>query len=266
MTQRIITKSANINVMVRAAQKAARSLLHDFNEVEQLQVVTKGLGDFVSTADKSAEKIIVAELKKARPDYGFLLEEGGEIKGTDEKFRFIVDPLDGTTNFLHGIPHFAISIGLQYMDEIIAGVIYDPAKDELFWAEKGQGAFLNSRRLRVSGRKKLDESLFATGIPFGDHGDREQFVRDLNKIMPLVAGVRRMGASSLDLAYVAAGRYECYFEEHIYPWDIAAGLLMVREAGGFVRELRSVGMDMLNKRSILAMNAGIKDFAQKIFA
>jgi len=265
MNQRIFSKSPNINVMVRAAQKAARSLIHDFNEVEHLQVTSKGLGDFVSTADKASEKILVTELQKARPEFGFLLEEGGEIKGSDPRYRFIIDPLDGTTNFLHGIPHFAISIALECEGNIIAGIVFDPVKDELFWAEKGQGAYLNSRRLRVSGRKKLDEAVFGTGIPFGDHGNKEKFLKDLGKVMPLIAGVRRMGVASLDLAYVAAGRFDCYFEDHIFPWDIAAGLLLVKEAGGFVSELRNPGEDMIVKGNILATNAGLRDLIQGLF-
>lgn len=263
MKSRSAVRSANINVMVRAAQKAAKSLRHDFNEVENLQVSMKSVGDFVSTADKNAERIILEELQHARPTFGFLLEESGEIKGEDPDARFIVDPLDGTTNFLHGIPHFAISIALEFRGEIIAGVTYDPIKDELFWAEKGVGAYLNQRRLRVSARRDLTSAVFATGTPFGTHGDSKTFLERLNKIMPLVAGIRRFGAATLDLAYVAAGRFDTYFEDHCAPWDLAAGILFVKEAGGFVTDYKG-GQNILSSGSVIATNDNLKETARKL--
>ncbi|HVZ02985.1 MAG TPA: inositol monophosphatase family protein [Dongiaceae bacterium] len=247
------TRSAIINVMAKAADKAARSLKRDFGEVSQLQVSQKGPGDFVSNADLKSERTLREELQKARPTFGFLMEESGEAKGSDPDHRWIVDPLDGTTNFLHGLPHFAISIALEQKGEIIAGLVYDPAKDELFWAEKGGGAFCNDRRMRVSGRKQLPESLLATGIPFIGHGDRPRFLKQLDAAMRETAGVRRLGAAALDLAYVAAGRYECFWEEELSPWDIAAGILLVKEAGGYVTDLKG-GQTMLQTGSVLATN------------
>lgn len=253
---RLMVRSANINVMCRAAEKAGRALVRDFNELEHLQVSRKSLGDFVSTADHRSEKILVTELQKARPDFGFLLEESGEIPAKDSDSRWIIDPLDGTTNFLHGIPHFAVSIGLQKGKEVIAGVIYNPITDELYWAEKGVGVYLNQRRLRVSGRKRLDESLIGIGSPYGTHGDPAHFARSTQKLLPFVAGVRRMGAASLDLAFVASGRYDAYFETHLQPWDIAAGILMVKEAGGYVSDLD--GKDIFPESpSVLAANTNI---------
>jgi len=247
------TRSAIINVMVRAADKAARGLRRDFGEVEQLQVSLKGPSDFVSTADHMAERTIRAELRRARPAFGFLMEESGAAAGSDPHHRWIVDPLDGTTNFLHGLPHFAISIALERDGDICAGVILDPVKDELFWAEKGAGAFLNDRRLRVSGRARLDQALIATGIPFRGHGAHAQFLRELDAVMSATAGVRRMGAAALDLAYVAAGRYDGFWESDLSPWDVAAGILLVREAGGYVSEIDGGGA-MLASGSVLAAN------------
>ena len=235
--------SANINVMLRAAEKAAKSLLRDFGEVENLQVSRKGPGDFVSAADLRSEKIIFEELKKARPGYGFLMEERGKGDSTgEEEYRWIVDPLDGTTNFLHGIPHWNITIALEQRGEIIAGIIFDPVKNEMFRAEKGGGAFLRNQRLRVSGRTVLADAVLATGIPTQSKEARArsaQFMQQLNAVMPLVSGVRRFGACALDLAYVAAGRYDGFWEDVIRPWDIAAGMLIVREAGGFAASLHS---------------------------
>jgi myo-inositol-1(or 4)-monophosphatase len=245
--------------MSNAAFKAARGLIRDYGEVEHLQVSRKGPGDFVSTADKKAEDCLYKELKKARPSYGFIMEESGEIPG-DEDCTWIIDPLDGTTNFLHAIPHFAISIGLQKGSEIIAGVIYDPIKDELFYAEKGGGAFLNERRLRVSARQHLSDALLATGIPFASHTKEERilFQNSLEKAMPLVAGVRRMGAASLDLAYVAAGRFEGYWELGIKPWDIAAGIVLVREAGGYVHDLKGENQPF-ETNSVIATNQALNE-------
>jgi myo-inositol-1(or 4)-monophosphatase len=247
------TRSAIINVMAKAADKAARSLKRDFGEVSQLQVSSKGPGDFVSIADHKSERVIREELQKARPSFGLLMEEGGAIAGSDPDHTWIVDPLDGTTNFLHGLPHFAISIALQAKGEIIAGLVFDPLRDETFWAEKGGGAFCNDRRMRVSGRKALPETLLFTGIPFIGHGDRERFGRQLNVAMRETAGVRRMGSASLDLAYVAAGRCDGYWEEEISVWDIAAGILLVKEAGGYVSDLKG-GQTMLQSGSVLATN------------
>jgi myo-inositol-1(or 4)-monophosphatase len=246
-------RSALINVMCKAADKAARSLRRDFGEVEQLQVSQKGPADFVSNADHKAEKLIKEELKKGRPNFGFLMEESGEEAGADTESRWIVDPLDGTSNFLHGIPHFCISIALEVRGEITAGVVFDPIKDELFYAEKGAGAFLNDRRIRVSGRKNLNESLLSTGIPFRGHGHIDRFQKQIEKAMRETAGIRRFGAAALDLAYVACGRYEGFWEEFLSPWDIAAGLLLVKEAGGYVSDLKGKPVD-LALGEILATN------------
>lgn len=245
-------RSATINIMERAARKAARGLLRDFGEVEQLQVSKKGPSDFVSTADLKAEKILHDELLKARPGYGLVMEESTEAEG-DSRNRFIVDPLDGTTNFLHGIPHFAISIALERDGEIVAGVILEPVKDELYWTEKGVGAYLNEHRLRVSARSKLTETLVGTGIPFHGRGDHKRYLTSFAAVMPEVAGIRRMGTASLDLAYVAAGRFDAYWEFGLMPWDIAAGILLVREAGGYVSEIDG-GRDMLKSGDVLASN------------
>jgi len=231
----LVTRSPVINVMVRAADKAARSLKRDFGEVENLQVSRKGPADFVSAADLKAEQVVHAELSRARPDYGFLMEESGERPGRgDCDRRWLVDPLDGTSNFLHGLPHFAVSIGLEERGEIIAGVIYDPAKNDLFYAEKGIGAYLNDRRIRVSGRRHLADCLIATGIPFKGKDGHELFNAELAQMMAHTAGVRRWGAAALDLAYVAAGRVDGYWERGLSPWDLAAGVIIVREAGGYV--------------------------------
>ena len=235
--------SAHITIMANAAQRAAKRLLRDFNEVEQLQVSVKAPSDFVSQADLQAEKSIRMDLEKARPGYAFLMEESGSSGSDNWAWRWVVDPLDGTTNFLHGIPHWCISIGLERRlpdgtSEIAAGVIYAPCVDEMFWAEKGVGAFLNERRLRVSGRREMGEALFATGIPFAAVAParRLAFARTLGALMPQTAGVRRFGAAALDLAWVAAGRYDGFWELGLKPWDIAAGMLIVREAGGYATD------------------------------
>jgi myo-inositol-1(or 4)-monophosphatase len=244
-------RSALINVMAGAARKAARGLVRDFGEVEQLQVSLKGPANFVSQADLKAEHLLVAELSKARPAVGFLLEEGGEKPGKDPKYRWIIDPLDGTTNFLHGVPHFAISIAFEKEGEILAGVVLDPVRDEMFWAEKGKGAFVNDRRLRVSARRELKDAVIATGIPHLGRPEPDRFRRELDAVMGEVAGVRRFGTASLDLAYVAAGRFDAYWERHLGAWDIAAGTIIVREAGGVVTDLEGGG-DLLSGASILA--------------
>ncbi|MCW5752441.1 MAG: inositol monophosphatase [Alphaproteobacteria bacterium] len=246
-------RSALVNVMEAAARKAARGLIRDFGEVEQLQVSRKGPADFVSQADTRAERILREELSRARPDWGFQLEEGGAIAGRDPAYRWIIDPLDGTTNFLHGIPHFAISIGLEHRGEPFAGLILDPIKDELFWAERGQGAYLNNHRMRVSSRARLADSLLATGIPFHGWGDHARALREISTVMGEVSGIRRMGAAALDLAYVAAGRYEGFWEWDLNPWDVCAGIVMVREAGGLVSEIDG-GERALTGGNILAAN------------
>ena len=227
-------RSANITVMVQAAYKAARGLVRDFGEVEKLQVSKKGPADFVTAADIQAEKVLRKELSRARPGYAMLLEEGGAVAGTTPEFRWIVDPLDGTLNFLHGIPHFCISIGLEQAGEMVAGVIYDPLRDELFHAEKGAGAYLNDHRLRVSSRSNLMESVIATGIPWAGRERHDAYLAQIALVMERTAGVRRMGSAALDLAYVAAGRYEGFWEPALSPWDIAAGIVIMREAGGYV--------------------------------
>lgn len=250
--------SPNIHVMLGAARKAARSLVRDFGEVEQLQVSRKGPGDFVSAADLAAQKAIRADLAKARPGYGFLGEEGVNDPGREPGRRWIVDPLDGTTNFLHGIPHFAISIALEMDGVLVAGVVHDPAKGEVFWAEKGTGAFVidsrgTDRRLRVSGRTRMEDAVFATGTPNIGRTKWTSFDAELQAVMPKVSGIRRMGSAALDLAYVAAGRYEGYWERNLKAWDIAAGIVLVREAGGYVREIGG-GEDMLASGDLVAAN------------
>lgn len=229
--------SANLNVMIKAARKAGRSLVKDFQEVENLQVSRKGAGDFVSKADIAAEKILKEELMGARPTYGWLAEEGGETPGEDPTRRWIVDPLDGTTNFLHGLPHWAISIALEHKGKIVSGVIYDPAKDEMFFAEKGTGAWMNETRIRVSARHRLIESIFATGLPFAGRADLPETLQDLARLLPATAGVRRFGSAALDMAYVAAGRYEGFWERRLNAWDLAAGIIIVKEAGGLAEAM-----------------------------
>lgn len=246
--------SPHMTVMQNAIQKAARRLLRDFAEVEQLQVSVKGPGDFVSQADLRSEQILVEELTKSRPGYAFLLEEGGVRGSPNWSWRWIIDPLDGTTNYLHGVPHWCISVALEkrtempngkFVEEIMAGCVYNPVTDEMFWAEKGVGAFLNERRLRVSARREIKDALFATGIPFAAVAPQRRlaFARTLGVLMPQVAGIRRFGAAALDLAWVAAGRYDGYWELGLHPWDMAAGALIVREAGGFATD--TVGRELV---------------------
>ena len=256
--------SANLNIMIKAARKAGRSLVKDFREVENLQVSSKGPGDFVSRADKAAEDILREELMLARPNYGFLGEEGTSIEGTDPTRRWIVDPLDGTTNFLHGMPHWAVSIALEHKGEIVAGVVFDPAKDEMFYAEKGAGAWLNdSQRIRVSGRNRMIESVFATGLPFGGGKYLPAALRDMGQLLPMTAGVRRWGAAALDLAYVAAGRYEGFWERRLKPWDIAAGLIIVTEGGGMIDAV-TAGDDIIGSGTVIAANNEIFDNFAKV--
>lgn len=251
-----MARSAILNVMVQAATKAARGLARDFGEVENLQVSRKGPADFVSAADHRAEEVIRAELERARPGYGFLMEESGETRGSDAQHRWIVDPLDGTSNFLHGIPQFAISIALERQGRLSAAVVYAPIADELFAAERGGGAFLNDRRMRVANRQHLADSIVATGMPFKGHGDHTAYVKEMAAVMPTVAGVRRFGAASLDLAWVAAGRFDGFWERDLSPWDMAAGLLLIREAGGFATDLDG-GDAILQSGGIVAGNETI---------
>lgn len=255
--------SANMNVMLKAARKAGRALAKDFREVEHLQVSTKGAGDFVSKADITAEQIIKSELMNARPTYGWLAEEGGEEEGKDPTRRWIVDPLDGTTNFLHGLPHWAVSIALEHKGQIVAGVIYDASKDEAFFAEKGGGAFVNEKRLRVSARDKMIESIFATGVPFAGRSDLPETLQDLARLMPTCAGVRRFGSAALDMAYVAAGRYDGFWERRLNAWDLAAGIIIVREAGGMVEPLVK-DRDILETGNVICANEPIFDKFSKI--
>jgi myo-inositol-1(or 4)-monophosphatase len=246
-------RSALLNVMIAAARKAARGLKRDFGEVEKLQVSLKGPANFVTAADHRAEEVLRAELARARPGYGFLGEEGGRQEGADKTHCWIVDPLDGTTNFLHGIPQFAISIALEREGVIVAGVIYNPANEELFVAERGKGAFLNDQRLRVAARRRLAESVIACGLPHLGRGDLALFRKEFAAVQEKVAGIRRFGAAALDLAWVAAGRLDAFWERNLSSWDMAAGLLMVREAGGFVSDLDG-REDIFAKGEILAAN------------
>ena len=248
--------SALLNVMIAAARKAGRALKRDFGEVEKLQVSLKGPANFVSAADRRAEETLYAELAKARPNYGFLGEEGGERAGADKTHRWIVDPLDGTTNFLHGIPQFAISIALEREQTVVAGLVYNPANDEIFIAERGKGAFLNDQRIRVANRKRLNDAVIACGLP---HYGRPGFPlahRETGALQQQVAGLRRFGAAALDLAWVAAGRLDGYWERNIKPWDVAAGLILVREAGGYVTDCDG-GEDMFGKGEVAAGNEAI---------
>jgi myo-inositol-1(or 4)-monophosphatase len=265
----LAVRSATITIMIRAAFAAAKGLKRDFGEVENLQVSTKGPGDFVSRADIQAERTLRKELERTRPEYGFLGEEGGEVKG-DGRNRWIADPLDGTTNFLHGVPHFAISLALEREGEVVAGVIYQPISDELFWAEKGNGAFIDtpyarSRRLRVSGRKDPAQALVGTGLLHIGKSGHAEYLPKLATVMERTAGVRRWGAAALDLAFVAAGRFDAHFEFGLAPWDVAAGLLMVREAGGMVSDIAGQPY-ALGGPSILATNGNLRDAMVEMLA
>jgi myo-inositol-1(or 4)-monophosphatase len=245
--------SPALNVMTTAARKAGRGLIRDFGELENLQVSLKGPADFVSTADKRTEQILIRELSKARPGYGFLVEESGAIQGPDKSHRFIIDPLDGTTNFLHGLPHFAISLALEREGQLVSAVVYNPVTDDMFTAEKSHGAYLNNRRLRVGARSALKETLIATGMPFHGRSGHEKFLAELSPVMAATAGVRRFGSAALDLAWVAAGRFDGYWERGLSSWDLAAGMLLVREAGGAVTDL-SGGARVLETGTVLAAN------------
>ena len=251
-------RPAIINIMDGAARKAARSLVHDFNEVEHLQISRKGPADFVSEADRRAENIIQRELSAAHPQFSMIMEEAGHIGDAKAEDQWIVDPLDGTTNFLHAIPHFSISIAHVNKGEILEGIILDPLREEFFWAAKGQGAYLNNTRLRVSARSKLSESILATGIPFLGREGKEEMMAALPLVMEHTAGIRRFGSAALDLAFVAAGRYEGFWEFGLSSWDVAAGILIVREAGGMVSEIDGRD-DPLRGGSILATNSSLYD-------
>ena len=255
--------SPNINVMIKAAEKAARSLIRDFGEVEQLQVSRKGPGDFVSAADHRAEEIIFDELSRARPDYGFLMEESGVKGPKDAEYIFIVDPLDGTSNFLHGLPQWCISIGLEHQGEVIAGIIYDPVKDEMFRAEKGNGAFIRNKRLRVSGRKSLDGTMIATGQPQREQGKEQLFIREYEAVLSHTLGIRRFGAAALDLAYVAAGRFDGFWERGLNAWDMAAGYIIVKEAGGIITDIKGA-TNPVHKNNVLCANSDLHDELKRI--
>ena len=249
--------SALMNVMVAAVRKAGRSLARDYGEVAQLQVSIKGPANFVSKADTKAEEILHQELAKARPGYSFLMEESGEIEGSDKSHRWIVDPLDGTTNFLHSIPLFCISVGLERDGQMVAGVIFNPITDELYTAEKGKGAFLNDHRLRVAARTTLADCVVSTGIPHRGRDQHPRFLREMERVMKEVAGIRRTGSAALDLAWTAAGRFDGYWEYGIKPWDMAAGIVICREAGGFVTDIDG-GTDMFAKGNVIAGNDKIR--------
>lgn len=245
----------NMNVMLRAAEKAGRSLIRDFGEVEQLQVSRKGPGDFVSAADLRAEEIIYEELKKARPEFDFLMEERGEVKDNQSDTRWIVDPLDGTSNFLHGIPHWNISIALEEKGVLTAAIVFDPIKDETFRAERGTGAFIKNKRLRVSGRTSFDTAMIACGAPARAETD-EQYIREYMAIKKTGANVRRLGAAALDLAYVAAGRVEGFWENNLGPWDVAAGMLLIQESGGLVSSINN-NESPIHSGSVIAGNGNL---------
>jgi myo-inositol-1(or 4)-monophosphatase len=245
--------SPALNVMVAAARKAGRPLIRDFGELENLQISMKGPADFVTTADKRTERILIEELTKARPGYGFLGEEGGVIEGKDKTHRFIIDPIDGTTNFMHGIPQFAISIALEREGQLVSGVVYNPVTDDLFMAEKGHGAFLNDKRLRVAARKDLGPAVIATGLPFLGKEGHARASAEMAAVMNVTAGIRRFGAASLDLAFVAAGRFDGFWEHGLQPWDMAAGILLVKEAGGVITDMAG-GEQMLAKGNVICAN------------
>ena len=246
-------RSPLMTVMTDAVMKAARSLKRDFGEVENLQVSRKGPGDFVSAADRKAEGILRDALQKARPGYGLVMEEAGIVEGADKTHRWHVDPLDGTTNFLHGVPHFCISVGLEREGQPVAGVIYDPIKDEMFIAERGKGAYLNNRRLRVSARRALADALVVCGLPHLGRPNQPQTIREISVVMGACGGLRGLGAAALDLAYVAAGRADAFWERNLKSWDLTAGLVLVREAGGFVSDADG-GPDPMATNSIACGN------------
>ncbi|MGZ5929852.1 MAG: inositol monophosphatase family protein [Rhizomicrobium sp.] len=248
--------SPALNVIIAAARKAGRPLIRDFGELENLQVSMKGPADFVTSADKRTEGILVEELTKARPGYAFLGEEGGIVEGRDKTHRFIIDPIDGTTNFMHGIPHFAISIGLEREGQLVSALVYNPVTDDLFTAEKGHGAFLNNKRLRVAARKDLGSSVIATGLPFMGKEGHARAAAEMAAVMNVTAGIRRMGAASLDLAYVAAGRFDGFWEHGLQPWDMAAGILLLKEAGGVITDMNG-GEQMMTNGQVVCANENL---------
>lgn len=260
-----------MNVMTAAAIKAGKSLKRDFAELPSLTISRKGPGDFVSEADKKAERILFQELSRARPGYGFLMEEEGAVEGTDKSHRFLIDPLDGTTNFLHAIPQFSISIGLERDGEIVAGLVYNPVSEEMFVAEKGLGAFVagatqrDNYRLRVSPRSDFADSVIGCGVPHAGRGDHGQFIRELAGVMPRCSGVRRLGSAALDLAFVAAGRMEGFWERNLSPWDIAAGIILVRESGGYVTAPDGSSA-IFESRAVIAGNEVAHETLRKIIA
>jgi myo-inositol-1(or 4)-monophosphatase len=254
-----------MNVMIAAARKAGRGLARDFGEIEQLQVSVKGPGNFVTAADHRSEETIFRELSKARPGYGFLMEERGLVEGRDKTHRWLVDPLDGTTNFLHGIPLFCIAIGLERDGEMVCGVVYNPILDELYTAEKGQGAFVNNRRLRVAARKTLVESVICTGIPHRGRPGHDRFLRECKALMAQVSGIRRTGSAAIDLAWVAAGRFDGYIDHGLQAWDIAAGMLLVREAGGYATDVDG-GPGLLETGNIVAGNQAVHKALLEVLA
>jgi len=249
-------QSPALNVIIAAARKAGRPLVRDFGELENLQISMKGPADFVTSADKRTEKILIDELSHARPNYGFLAEESGVVEGKDKSHRFIIDPIDGTTNFMHGVPHFAISIALEREGQLVNGVIYNPVTDDLFYAEKNHGAYLNNKRLRVAARKEMAPSLFATGLPFMGRPGLARAGAETAAVLSVSSGIRRFGAASLDMAYVAAGRFDAFWERGLKSWDIAAGIVLVREAGGMVMDMNG-GDTMLTSGDVLCGNENL---------
>ena len=267
----MIAHSGLLTVMERAARKAAPRLRRDFGEVQQLQVSRKGPADFVTIADRRCEDTLVEELRRARPDWGFVLEEGGIVEGDPDKPRWIIDPIDGTTNFVHGIPHFAMSLAVEEprpgspRGEVTSGLVYQPMTDESFWAEKGRGAWVQSQRLRVSSRRELADAVIATGMPFLGRGDFAQWTRIFGEIAPQTAGLRRFGSAALDLAWVAAGRFDGFWESDLKIWDVAAGMLLVREAGGFISDFRG-GDRSIERSEFLAAGDGLHGKLLKLVA
>ena len=253
-----------INIMKMAAKKASRGLRRDFNELENLQVKTKGPANFVTASDIRTQKIIYDELSYAKPDWSFVMEESKPIENKNTKARFIVDPIDGTTNFMHGNPNFAISIAAEIDDQLEAAIIYSPITDEMFTAERGKGSFLNDKRIRIATRKKLSESILITGIPHLGRGNKELFIKEMDIIIPEVAGIRRSGSAALDLAWIAAGRYDIFWERGLSIWDIAAGVLLVREAGGFAKGIDGSDEDLWNGNIISGNDDIIMALSKKL--
>lgn len=253
-----------LNIMQKAAKKASRGLRRDFNELENLQVKTKGPANFVTASDIRTQKIIYEELSYAKPDWSFIMEESKPIENQNTKARFIIDPIDGTTNFMHGNPNFAISIAAEIDNRLEAAIIYSPITDEMFTAERGKGSFLNDKRIRVATRKKLSDSILITGIPHLGRGNKELFIKEMDKIIPEVAGIRRSGSAALDLAWIAAGRYDIFWERGLSVWDIAAGILLVREAGGFAKGIDGSDQDLWNGNIISGNDDIILALSEKL--